>query len=288
MKYPAIHRVCDEVLAPPFNYLGSVVYRGREAGGSFHSHEGCQVVVVTQGSVGFLAADDRCSRICAGEAVIVAPGVRHNWRAVGTGTARFLAFLVDPGVLRRSGDLARFFEPGGGIPWRRARLGPDGAAVVRRIARELESRRPWRGSVLAGYLAALVGLLARELAGREEPGKDAARWPLLRVMDHVEANLHRPLPLRELAACAGLGVSRFSELFRRSVGASPGQHVRTLRLRRAELLLAYSELSVKQVARQLGFGSEALFSRAFKRHAGVSPSRFRIVRNAKRIGRTGS
>lgn len=47
------------------------------------------------------------------------------------------------------------------------------------------------------------------------------------------------------------------------------------RLERAKTLLAYSDMSVTEVAEHLGFGSIHYFSRAFKRHHGVEPSSFR-------------
>ena len=99
--------------------------------------------------------------------------------------------------------------------------------------------------------------------------------PVTRVFDAVEAEPDRAWKATDLAPVAGISYSHLRSLFHNLVQESIHAFLQQRRLDRARLLLTQSELSVKQIAEQLHFGSEFYFSRFFKAHTGVSPSHFR-------------
>lgn len=78
-----------------------------------------------------------------------------------------------------------------------------------------------------------------------------------------------------LAQAAGLSRSAFAARFRELVGESPLAYLGVLRMRQAEQLLRHTPLSLTAIAEELGYQSSQAFNRAFRRHAGVSPGRFR-------------
>lgn len=80
-----------------------------------------------------------------------------------------------------------------------------------------------------------------------------------------------------LAGVAGLSRSAFSARFTRLVGSSVKQYLTEWRMKLAYRRLQHERLQNKQVplitlAQELGYGSEAAFSRAFKRVMGFSPT----------------
>jgi AraC-like DNA-binding protein len=80
-----------------------------------------------------------------------------------------------------------------------------------------------------------------------------------------------------LAGIAGTSRSMFFERFTSAVGIPPTQYLTRWRMRLATLWLRNERLTVTEVARRLGYESEASFSRAFKRISGCSPSDLRRV-----------
>ncbi len=78
--------------------------------------------------------------------------------------------------------------------------------------------------------------------------------------------------LASLAREAGLSRSAFAARFHERVGQPPGHYVLDWRMALAAERLAAPGASTAQVAAALGYGSEAAFSRAFKRTRGRSPS----------------
>jgi transcriptional regulator GlxA family with amidase domain len=80
---------------------------------------------------------------------------------------------------------------------------------------------------------------------------------------------------RELAASAGLSLSRFRHIFHQALDCTPHQYARRARLIRAAVLLQRGHVQVKAVWLDLGFKSAAHFSRVFREQFGIQPSGFR-------------
>jgi AraC-like DNA-binding protein len=87
--------------------------------------------------------------------------------------------------------------------------------------------------------------------------------------------------LDELASQVGLSRSALAERFTHFVGTPPMQYLAQWRMQLAAGLLANGSSSVAEVAFAVGYGSEAAFSRAFKRLVGVSPASWRTARVLK-------
>ena len=64
-------------------------------------------------------------------------------------------------------------------------------------------------------------------------------------------------------------------LFQSRLGKRPMGYYLQLRLDKAERLLRYSHLSVRDISLACGFASLAQFSRTFRQTKGTSPTRFR-------------
>ena len=69
----------------------------------------------------------------------------------------------------------------------------------------------------------------------------------------------------------------FRRIFRQVTGWSPGQYLLECRLRHAEKLLMTSHLRISEISNECGFEDEFHFSRIFKKHRAMSPSRLRAL-----------
>jgi AraC-like DNA-binding protein len=84
--------------------------------------------------------------------------------------------------------------------------------------------------------------------------------------------------LDELAGDVGMSRSAFADRFARLVGEPPMQYLARWRMQMAARLLTDGNAKVAAVALEVGYDSEAAFSRAFKKIAGVSPAAWRRKR----------
>ena len=87
-----------------------------------------------------------------------------------------------------------------------------------------------------------------------------------------------------LALQVNLSPSRFRHLFKQETGTTPAQYVKEVRLRRAAKLLRNTFLTIKQILKQTGLGSNAHFVHDFRKLYGMTPTAYRrtMGRIAKR------
>lgn len=98
---------------------------------------------------------------------------------------------------------------------------------------------------------------------------------LLQLLREVIENLDGDVSLESLAERAGLSPHHLHRSFRRLVGETPKQYTLRLRLEWAAAELVCTERSVIEVALAAGFASHEVFTRAFRRHFGRPPARYR-------------
>jgi transcriptional regulator GlxA family with amidase domain len=79
----------------------------------------------------------------------------------------------------------------------------------------------------------------------------------------------------QFAQEVGMEASVLHRKLKALINQSPGDFIRTMRMKRAAQLLADKSVSVSEVAYQVGFGKNTnYFSTAFRKHFGKSPKEF--------------
>ena len=84
--------------------------------------------------------------------------------------------------------------------------------------------------------------------------------------------------VESLAAVSGMSRSAFAVRFKDLVGETPLEYLTSWRMQKATGLLQKGDKKLFEVAKVVGYDSDASFSKAFKRAFGVAPREFR--RNA--------
>lgn len=96
-----------------------------------------------------------------------------------------------------------------------------------------------------------------------------------RVLRFVDAHIHEPLRLGDVARRVGYSPSTLSRAFRRVTGTTFVRYLMDCRLDCARGLLRTTELGIERIAEASGFRSGQHFSRTFKQYEGVTPSEYR-------------
>lgn len=136
-----------------------------------------------------------------------------------------------------------------------------GTPVALAVARELVLflKRPGGQSQFSDYLAAQFS--------EDNTLKGVQLW----MLEH----LAQDLSVAHLAERACMSPRNFARHFKHSVGMSPGQYVRQLRINSARRKLQQTPLRMRQIAQRCGFGSEESLRRSFVGALGVSPAAYR-------------
>jgi AraC-like DNA-binding protein len=96
-----------------------------------------------------------------------------------------------------------------------------------------------------------------------------------RALALLHGHPERPWTLEELARKVALSRSTLAERFTHLVGQPPMQYLARWRMQVAAGLLSGGGASVAQVATEVGYASEAAFSRTFKKLVGMPPAAWR-------------
>ncbi|MEU7814997.1 helix-turn-helix domain-containing protein [Pseudonocardia sp. NPDC049154] len=210
----------------------------------------------------------RIASICTGSFVLAAAGLLDgrpattHWKCAARFRELHPQVDLDPDVLYTdSGGVLTSAGEAAGIDLCLHMIRTDhGAAVANEVARGTVVP-PHRDGGQAQYLRRPVPEPAVSSTAR------ARAWAL--------ENLHRPVTLRELAACESTSTRTFTRRFRDEMGTSPGQWLTWQRVERACTLLEESDLSVDDVAERAGFGTAGSMRLHLQAELGVSPTAYR-------------
>jgi AraC-like DNA-binding protein len=145
---------------------------------------------------------------------------------------------------------------------------PGGEAVLERMSEMMFV------DLLRRHLDALAPEQTGWLAGMRDPGVG-------RALTLMHGNPGARWTLEKLGEEAGLSRSVLHERFVHLIGQPPMQYLTQWRMQLASARLRDSESKVLEIALDVGYDSEAAFSRAFRRVVGVTPSGWRRARRAR-------
>jgi AraC family transcriptional regulator len=231
---------------------------------SRHEHANANVNFVLHGNFGEqVEGRDHC---CAAGSVLVKPAGASHANQYGPGRAHSLIVEFCPAPDSMLGDPIRRLDlwhsedtTVAGFGWRlyREMVESDGATPLS----------------IAETLAELVYLI---VAGRERDilSESQPAW-LRRVRERLDEGTDTGL--ESLVSEAGVHPHHLLRAFRRYVGCTIGEYARRRRIRRAQRLLAESEMGVAAVAVDAGFCDQSHFTRVFKRCTGTTPAAYRTL-----------
>jgi len=104
---------------------------------------------------------------------------------------------------------------------------------------------------------------------------------ILKVLIYIQNHLDSELSLEELASIAFFSPFHFHRIFTSHTGESVKSYVRRLRLDRAARDLAFTDLTLTQIAERAGYDTQQSFHRAFKDAHKETPKAYRTLSQEK-------
>jgi len=94
------------------------------------------------------------------------------------------------------------------------------------------------------------------------------------ALSAIHNSVNRPWTVESLAEAAGMSRSAFAARFKELLGQTPLEYVTEWRMQKAMQLLQHRDKKLIDVARSVGYESDAAFSKAFRRVVGANPRQF--------------
>jgi two-component system response regulator YesN len=121
----------------------------------------------------------------------------------------------------------------------------------------------------------IVHVLERLINAIEQSVTAKSDRRLRQAFEYVEANYSKRLPVDEVARHVSLSPSRLSHIMKSELGITLSDYVTRTRINKAKALLLETEMSVCQVALEVGYPDQSYFTKAFKALEGCTPKTFR-------------
>ena len=204
--------------------------------------------------------EGRWERIAAGEICLAPPRVLNAFHAVPRRrwTFAWLRYEEPPGT-----------QPmvGAGSPLRLRQGANDFARAIAGL------RAEWQQGSDAALVHHWVSLVHGSALRLARPWRGSSR--IAELWTTVERNLASDWKLTTLAAQCALSTEHLRRVCRRELGRTPMEHVMYMRIQRAQELLETTDDKLEVIAPQVGYRSARVFSRAFVRGVGMTPSQYR-------------
>lgn len=233
--------------------------------------DGFALVYVSSGRGTYEGKPDLSTAIEPGHVFLLFPGVWHRY-APDPETGWHEHWIGFDGEMPRRWLKYKFISPK--MPVIRIKAEDTVLATFSRMMQSIRENRPALQQILAGTTDNLMGLVYS--AQQAQPAADTQNANVIeRAISRIQNEFERDLNMSLLAQELGVSYSWFRHTFTAHTGLSPHQYLLEFRLVRARNLLAETELSVKEIAAQTGFGDEFYFSRLFRQKLNLTPSQWR-------------
>lgn len=271
----------SEWLVPDLIHVESIAARSRLHNWEIrpHRHHGLLQLLWLDRGEARLQLDGEEGELASGELILIPQQCVHGFR-FSRQAGGLVVTVAYPLLSRLGGDIegrvAGMTRP---LLCRLAGLPARAAieALLSALGQEYPNPAEGRGVLLESMMAAVLIWLIRE----SEPVADAmesarAQRHLARFSAEVERSYALHLPLQHYADKLGISIAHLNALCRRLTRSSALEMIHARLMLEARRSLAYTSMSVRDIAESLGFADPAYFTRFFRqRTGGIAPRDFR-------------
>jgi len=133
--------------------------------------------------------------------------------------------------------------------------------------------RVWRAQ---DRFALLVrNIISDIMVGQSHSTELSPETRVARAESVAAQSLHLGFDVNQMARTAGYDRSYFSQLYKRIRGRSAKEFLAWLRVEEAKRLLRTTDLTIRDIAAQLGYSEPMVLTRVFRRYVGETPTKWR-------------
>ena len=242
---------------------GGISYRSPGFLYSANAPKSHNILLILSGN-GRITTEQGSQDVTQGDLLIVPAGI-SNYKEIISEEWRVLWFW-----LAASNEWSTL--EGKNIEIRKSTRGAQMESIIEMIISESE-----RSNTSTNLIAELINVMATLLKEERMPHiKDAfILHRLNEFWNKVKKDLSKRWTLPEMSKKIGFSPRHFSRMNHTYMGASPIKYLISLRIKKAEEYLAYTDYPMYHISQLLGYKSAFDFSIAFKKEISLSPTAYR-------------
>lgn len=234
-----------------------------------HAHGYLQVVIGLQGKIEF-DVNGVGNHMRSGQGCIVTPNSNHAFGGVdGPSDILLLNLLPESAenhsAMQRMYDLAMVDCYFG--------LAPQTIQLIQMLAKEIQNN-PDDELLCQACNHTIIALLKKHAIAFQSNDR-VGRLNMDMIDSYIAKHLQNKISVGQLAGSVFLSESQFHQQFKKQTGFTPHQYLLIKRIESAKQLIASRNTSLSHVSDQVGFSHPSLFTHAFSKHEGISPSLYK-------------
>lgn len=217
--------------------------------------------------------------VSSGELTILAAEQKSSWEWEQPAVCDVFYLALDSDFIRQVANEDRYTNPDrveivNHFMVNDPQIQHIGLALKTELETGERSGRLFQESLATALVTRLLSQYATSPLKIQQRSGGLSKQDLLSAIDYINDNLSQDLRLVDVANVIGLSTSHFTRQFKQTMGITPYQYVIQRRVERAKLLLRRGDLTIQEIALQVGFADQSHLTYLFKRILGVTPKQF--------------
>ncbi|AZK48477.1 AraC family transcriptional regulator [Paenibacillus lentus] len=255
-----------------------------------HWHDHFEILLMVEGRAVFYI-DSKPYEAESGDIIIVPSGALHAGYCAGEGPLEYYALVFNAALLSQGKTpdpkhtlfITPYLDGGLLFPIQLTHtdaLNLQYKHILEELIQEFEGKQPGYELIIKSQLYMLLTLLSRRFMPDEQQGRatlshkrNADRFK--KLLRHIDTHYAEPITVSDAAAMMNLNPYHFCKIFKKTTGSTLIEYVNFIRINEAMKLLSSSDLTVTEIAGQIGCGNPNYFTKLFKQYKGVTPSQWR-------------
>ena len=247
-----------------------------------HLHEQLEINLMISGEMN-IAVEDRSYQLSPNDAVLCNPFAVHSGKWLSSsGEKSFIGFSIDLGKMLNfeQSPLAKSCKELFENKCQFDEFYPANTSRIPHLIQEILAVYLEKNSANECRVLSLTYELLEELFNKHfHPTKDqSATYKnidfLRKVATFINNNYTKDITTSAVAKAVFMETSQFCHTFKRNFGVCFSNHLCKFRCIRATELYRNSDKSISEIASAVGFSDYCYFSKTFKKHIGISPSKY--------------
>ncbi|MEY8120474.1 helix-turn-helix domain-containing protein [Falsihalocynthiibacter sp. BN13B15] len=243
-----------------------------------HAHREGHLIYYLEGSKADIRVRDEIFEASATHAIAVSPWEPHNFEIEEGGTAICLVLYIKPMWFLENSPSAEYSLKFGCTS---VRMSNEMNHYVKRLTAlllEVEDQSQFDEFLFVLTKASFDETWKNNNAeNRKQTYDRLSDFRVRKSLRIIQEKMTEDIEMEHLARSVGLSRPHFFKLFKQYLGVTPNVYMNTLRSERAIEELLNTNKTVTNIAFDLGFSSQASFTRFFSSNVGIAPSEYRRV-----------
>lgn len=250
----------------------------------WHYHKEVEFLAVTEGHLGIQTKHDYYL-LGPGDVLMLGSSQLHRTHKNSSEGLRYVVFQVDlsqhfdQSTMPYLHCFSELTQPLGTLNYifrENAAARQEAFALITDIFGESQTRQRGYEMAISSAIKRLMLLMMRSDTRGVLRGSDESGLMRLRpALDYVDRHLGERIAVEDVCSLLNLSYHYFIKYFKKAMGLSFVDYVNYKRVKKAERLLLTRDLSIMEVAFEVGIPNMAQFYKLFKRHNNCSPKEFR-------------